>query len=77
MARPLRIEYEGTHYHVTTRGNERKAIFRSDLDREKFLELIKQAVEQFDLRLAPNHRAGRPRLNGSIGDGDGPRFSPG
>jgi REP element-mobilizing transposase RayT len=51
MARPLRIEYEGAHYHVTSRGNERKAIFRGDLDRKKFLELIRRAVEQFDLRL--------------------------
>ena len=51
MARPLRIEYEGAHYHVTSRGNERKAIFRGDLDREKFVELIRRAVEQFDLRL--------------------------
>ena len=37
MARPLRIEYEGAYYHVTTRGNERKAIFRDDIDRRKFL----------------------------------------
>ncbi len=40
MARPLRIEYEGAHYHVISRGNERKAVFRDDTDREKFLELI-------------------------------------
>jgi len=39
MARPLRIEYDGAHYHVTSRGNERKAVFRDDTDREKFLEL--------------------------------------
>ena len=51
MARPLRIEYEGAHYHVTSRGNERKAIYRGDPDREKFLELIRRAVDQFDLRL--------------------------
>jgi hypothetical protein len=25
MARPLRIEYAGAHYHVTSRGNERMA----------------------------------------------------
>jgi hypothetical protein len=37
MARPLRIEYQGAHYHVTSRGNERKAISRDDTDREKFL----------------------------------------
>jgi hypothetical protein len=27
MARPLRIEFDGALYHVTSRGNERKAIF--------------------------------------------------
>ena len=51
MARPLRIEYEGAHYHVTTRGNERKAIFRDAIDRRKFLELLRRAVEQFDIRV--------------------------
>jgi len=51
MARPLRIEYAGAHYHVTSRGNERKSIFRDDEDREKFLELLDRAVEQFHLRV--------------------------
>jgi REP-associated tyrosine transposase len=51
MARPLRIEYPGAYYHVTSRGNERKAIFRGDADREKFLELLGRAVEEFHLRL--------------------------
>jgi len=32
MARPLRIERPGGRYHVTARGNERKAIFRDDTD---------------------------------------------
>ena len=51
MARPLRIEYEGARYHVTSRGNERKTVFRDDADREKFLELIGRAVEQFGIRV--------------------------
>ena len=34
MARPRRIEYEGAVYHVTARGNERRAIFRDDADRD-------------------------------------------
>jgi len=29
MARPLRIEYEGAFYHVTSRGNKKKEIFRN------------------------------------------------
>ena len=46
MARALRIEYTGAHYRVTSRGNERKAVFRDDTDREKFLKLIGRAIEQ-------------------------------
>src|SRR5205809_7583427 len=51
MARPMRIEYPGAYYHVSTRGNERKAIFRDDRDRERLLELLARAVEHFHLRL--------------------------
>lgn len=51
MARPLRIEYPGAYYHVTSRGNERKAIFRDDRDRSRFLELLGLDVEQLHLRL--------------------------
>ena len=43
MARPVRIEYPGAYYHVTSRGNERKAIFRDDQDREIFLKLLSRA----------------------------------
>ena len=34
MARPLRIAFPGAFYHVTARGNERKAVFKSKRDRE-------------------------------------------
>ena len=51
MARPLRIEYPGAYYHVTSRGNERKAIFRDGSDRRKFLELLSSSIKQFILRL--------------------------
>jgi putative transposase len=40
MGRPLRIEYSGALYHITSRGNERKAIFRDVEDRERFLEIL-------------------------------------
>ncbi|GAB4491224.1 MAG: hypothetical protein OHK006_24930 [Thermodesulfovibrionales bacterium] len=33
MARPIRIEYDGAVYHVTSRGNARKPIFEEDADR--------------------------------------------
>jgi REP element-mobilizing transposase RayT len=60
MARPLRIEFEGAAYHVTARGNERRAIFRDDADRLRFLETLGQACARFGLVvhgycLMPNH----------------------
>jgi putative transposase len=51
MARPVRIEISGGWYHVTARGNERRAVFRDDKDRLHFLELLAEAVERFGLRL--------------------------
>ena len=47
MARPLRIEQAGGWYHVTSRGNERKPIYRDDRDREHFLDLIAEMVSRF------------------------------
>lgn len=47
MARPLRIEFPGAFYHVTSRGNERKAVFRSRRDREQFLSYLESATERY------------------------------
>ena len=47
MARPLRIEYPGAWYHVTSRWNERREIFRDDKDRIRFLTTLKESIEQF------------------------------
>ena len=40
MARPLRIEYPGAVYHITSRGNDKKAVFKDDHDRETFLRIL-------------------------------------
>jgi len=40
MARQLRIESPGVFYHVTSRGNERKAIFKSQRGRGRKLKEI-------------------------------------
>ena len=34
MARPMRINYPGAFYHVTSRGNERNIVFKSKHDRD-------------------------------------------
>jgi len=48
MARPLRIEYDGALYHVTSRGNERKPIFKDDTDRELFLDVLSHVTDRFN-----------------------------
>ena len=40
MARPVRMDYPDTFYHVLSRGNERRKIFRDPEDYEKFKETI-------------------------------------
>ena len=42
MARPLRIEFPGGLYHVTSRGDRREAIFLCDADRNYWLDLLGQ-----------------------------------
>jgi putative transposase len=46
MARPLRIEFAGALYHVTSRGNERKPIVRSDGDRKLWLAMLEGVVSR-------------------------------
>jgi putative transposase len=47
MARPLRIQYEHAFYHITGRGNERKMIFLSKADHDKFKVYLKEAQDRY------------------------------
>lgn len=51
MGRPLRIEFPGALYHVTSRGNERKSIFLDDADRFRFLEILKDYHGRYNILL--------------------------
>jgi putative transposase len=48
MARPLRIEYAGALYHVTSRGDRREDIYLDEQDREKWLEVLDQVCSRFN-----------------------------
>jgi hypothetical protein len=48
MARPLRLEFPVTFYHVTSRGNARQAIVLGDEDRALFLACFGEVVSRFD-----------------------------
>jgi len=60
MARPLRIQFPGALYHVTSRGNAREPIFTGDEDRRCFLRILGQVVDRHRwvchaYCLMPNH----------------------
>jgi REP element-mobilizing transposase RayT len=40
MARPLRLEFPGAIYHVTSRGDRQEDIFLNDDDRDDWLEIL-------------------------------------
>lgn len=50
MARPLRIEYSGAIYHVTSRGDRREDIYLDDEDRRLWLEIFGAVCERFNWR---------------------------
>jgi REP element-mobilizing transposase RayT len=60
MSRSLRVEYEGALYHITSRGNEKRAIFLEESDYETFLIILSECVCRYrwlchGYCLMPNH----------------------
>jgi len=49
MARPLRVEYPDTFYHVLSRGVEKRVIFDDRRDFEEFLEALGLMAERFGI----------------------------
>jgi putative transposase len=48
MARPLRIEFAGAVYHVSTRGNARQTVFIHEKDYSNFLHILGDVTERFN-----------------------------
>jgi putative transposase len=48
MARPLRIEFAGGLYHITSRGNARQDIYADNHDRATFLNLVDGTRTRYD-----------------------------
>ena len=46
MTRPLRLQFPGALYHVTSRGNRRSQIFRDDVDRTTWLDVLAMVSER-------------------------------
>lgn len=47
MARPLRLEFPGAIYHLTSRGNARQKVFFTDTDRQLFLDTLAAVVSRY------------------------------
>lgn len=48
MARPLRLEFSGALYHVTSRGDRREDIYLTDNDRNAFLKILGEVCERYN-----------------------------
>lgn len=46
MIKPLRLEFPGALYHVTSRGDRRGSIFLDERDREAWLEVLRTVCER-------------------------------
>jgi putative transposase len=60
MSRPLRFQGAGRIYHVMSRGNNKMQIYLDDLDYSRFLAILDDARERYELDmwlhcLMPNH----------------------
>jgi putative transposase len=51
MSRPLRIEFPGATYHVTSRGDRREEIFEDDDDARHFLAIVAQGLTRYGAQL--------------------------
>ena len=48
MARPLRLEFPGALYHITSRGDRQEDIFEDDSDRKAFLSGLESVCESYN-----------------------------
>lgn len=48
MTRPLRLEFEGALYHITSRGDRRENIYETDADRHGFVSLLARVCETYN-----------------------------
>ena len=47
MTRPIRIEFPGAVYHVTSKGRDGQVVFKDDEDRGVFLNVVDNVVDRF------------------------------
>jgi len=48
MSRPLRLEFSGALYHITSRGDRREDIYDDDVDRKAFLSVLDHVCDTYN-----------------------------
>ena len=48
MTRPLRLEFAGALYHITSRGDRMEEIYRNEADRRAWLEILRLVCARFN-----------------------------
>ena len=48
MARPLRLEFAGALYHITTRGDRQEDIYHCAADSEQFLSILGDVCDRYN-----------------------------
>jgi putative transposase len=51
LVRKNRVWFPGAKYHITSRGLRKSPLFYDDYDRYKYLDLLKEAIEQYPFHL--------------------------
>ena len=51
MARSIRLDYPDTFYHILSRGNDRKEIFRVNDDYQEFTQLMVRLVKKIGVEI--------------------------
>ena len=49
MSRAPRIQFPGAYYHITSRGNEGRDIYKDDQDRKQFITILKENKVKFQI----------------------------
>jgi putative transposase len=49
LTRPLRVVFAGASYHVSSHGACAEPVFRTDEDRERFLEILQRVADRYHL----------------------------
>jgi hypothetical protein len=64
-----KIEYSGAWSHITSRGNERREIFKGDADRQKFFKILASSMALYNARSGnmgmPDQEQGGAKKNSS------------